>query len=841
MRKVLKSFVALFVIATMLLSMACVSFAADVTASSGEIVLSTNGVEEFTFGGESYTGVAVTVRAEIPDDFFLGWNEGRIFYDSSAFNYVGAEILDYTDDWDDTYSWPLAPTPNAYPEENLVKTGLGAYDVYPYNSQDMMVLYFAVNGDVADYSEQTFEFTPGGELIAADTDEPTTMPTTLTGASVTFPEAAPEVYTITYVIDGVTVGTQEYEVGAAVTAIDAPAKEGFTFDGWVGVPATMPAENITVTGSYTEIPVVEPENTCGANAYWALEDGVLSITGTGAIKNYTSSDVAPWEESAAEITELNIAEGITAIGNRAFMKLAAVEEITIPSTVTKIGNYAFLNSAGIKTVNISGGAILGSNSFNGCSALTTVNYTGSVDQYKAAIAATGDSNLEFLRANATITDGDVVSKAGMSIYATWIFNGADNSLEIGNCPNVSARDMLNFKNEAAVPWAEYLDVITKVTVRDVALIGSRTMFSSASVKELDANSETIKRINSWAFFNATALESVKLPASIEALGTGAFYGNPLTSVVSAATKAQYDAIIFAKTNDAFKRTTVTLADAVQGFHSAASSAQTINWYLVGDTLTVTGTGNMAGKDSASAQPWYPYKDQIKNVVIEEGITQIGKYAFGDLTNVEEIVIPSTVTNVQAAAFIRMSGLKKVTLSPGIATLGTNSFKDCTALAEVNFLGKKAEYDTMTIGGGNDPFKKATLATDENTYLGKGVIGSTITWSLTDTGVLRVMGTGALPNYSSSNRPPWYELKSSITSVIVSEGITKIGNQAFAAATNLTTIDLPVSVTSIGTNVVLNTALTTVNYAGTAGQYAAITIGTGSGNNALRDATVNYAQ
>ena len=57
-------------------------------------------------------------------------------------------------------------------------------------------------------------------------------------------------YTITYMIDGAVVSEQTVEYGAMVTAPAAPEKTGHTFKGWTNVPTTMPAENFTVTGAY---------------------------------------------------------------------------------------------------------------------------------------------------------------------------------------------------------------------------------------------------------------------------------------------------------------------------------------------------------------------------------------------------------------------------------------------------------------------------------------------------------------------------------------------------------------------------------------------------------------
>lgn len=58
-------------------------------------------------------------------------------------------------------------------------------------------------------------------------------------------------YTVTYIVDGEEYTTQTYNFAQAITAVEKPEKEGYTFSGWKNVPSTMPAQNITVEGSFS--------------------------------------------------------------------------------------------------------------------------------------------------------------------------------------------------------------------------------------------------------------------------------------------------------------------------------------------------------------------------------------------------------------------------------------------------------------------------------------------------------------------------------------------------------------------------------------------------------------
>lgn len=80
----------------------------------------------------------------------------------------------------------------------------------------------------------------------------------------------------------------------------------------------------------------------------------------------------------------------------------------------------------------------------------------------------------------------------------------------------------------------------------------------------------------------------------------------------------------------------------------------------------------------------------------------------------------------------------------------------------------------------------------------GKCGDQVQWALTDEGKnLTISGTGAMYNYDSSNLPPWYNVRSSITKIEVAAGVTAIGNYAFFGHEALKNVSLPAGLTSIG--------------------------------------------
>lgn len=75
--------------------------------------------------------------------------------------------------------------------------------------------------------------------------------------------------------------------------------------------------------------------------YEISSEGVLKIGGKGVMKDYSTSDKAPWSKKVSEITSIEIGEGVTSIGDYAFYGLSNVETVTIPTKMSRIGVNAF--------------------------------------------------------------------------------------------------------------------------------------------------------------------------------------------------------------------------------------------------------------------------------------------------------------------------------------------------------------------------------------------------------------------------------------------------------------------------------------------------------------------
>lgn len=91
--------------------------------------------------------------------------------------------------------------------------------------------------------------------------------------------------------------------------------------------------------------------TCGTSVNWTFDTdtGVLTISGTGAMDNYSSTNY-PWANHRGKITSLYIESGVTSIGERTCVSCSALTSIVISDSVTSIGMYAFQNCTALTSI-----------------------------------------------------------------------------------------------------------------------------------------------------------------------------------------------------------------------------------------------------------------------------------------------------------------------------------------------------------------------------------------------------------------------------------------------------------------------------------------------------------
>ena len=113
-----------------------------------------------------------------------------------------------------------------------------------------------------------------------------------------------------------------------------------------------------------------------------------------------------------------------------------------------------------------------------------------------------------------------------------------------------------------------------------------------------------------------------------------------------------------------------------------NNGDNLTWILDDEgVLTISGTGAMANL-KFKGSPWYANKDKIESVVIEDGVTSIGMYAFGDCSSLASIKLPNSISSIGNAAFSNCSSLASITLPNSISSIGGTAFYYCSSLTSI---------------------------------------------------------------------------------------------------------------------------------------------------------------
>jgi len=209
-------------------------------------------------------------------------------------------------------------------------------------------------------------------------------------------------------------------------------------------------------------------------------------------------------------------------------------------------------------------------------------------------------------------------------------------------------------------------------------------------------------------------------------------------------------------------------------------------------LTISGEGEMEDYSAIgyAYDNWIttaPWQNRASKLIIQEGVTSIGGYAFYNCGALKSVTIPDSVTSIGGYAFNGCTGLTSVTIPNSVTNIGGYAFNGCTGLTCVTI------PDSVTSIGGGAFFGCTGLT--EIYYNAKSVEGSSSAFNGVGTssgGIRAVIGDSVelIPAYLFSGC-------TGLTSVTIGNSVTSIGGGAFSGCTGLSSVTIPDSVTSIG--------------------------------------------
>ena len=271
---------------------------------------------------------------------------------------------------------------------------------------------------------------------------------------------------------------------------------------------------------------------------WDLSsDGTLTVTGSGAMPDFTYESRAPWFSYADSIKSVVIGEGITSIGDLAFYRCAFITSISFSKTVTKIGSYAFSDCTSLTivrlTVNIT---IIDVYAFYNCTSLETV-------EFPSGTAGTSGTQPRLTKIADYAFCGCVKLKYvyipyGVTTIGNYAFSNCTSLInvqfpttltEIGahafeNCVSITYIDITI--NILIIRYHAFYGCTALTSVKfpsGTKVISDHVLANCTSLTNIYIPDSVIK-IEDGAFENCTALTNITIPKNVEEIGDGILDG-----------------------------------------------------------------------------------------------------------------------------------------------------------------------------------------------------------------------------------------------------------------------------------------------------------------------------
>jgi len=183
----------------------------------------------------------------------------------------------------------------------------------------------------------------------------------------------------------------------------------------------------------------------------------------------------------------------------------------------------------------------------------------------------------------------------------------------------------------------------------------------------------------------------------------------------------------------------------------------------GDTLTVSGKGAMADYCFECETPWERFRTTTTNLVIDAGVTAIGKTAFMGFIGLTSVTIPNSVKVIRDDAFGSCTTLTSVNMPNSVNTIGWGAFAGCTNLPSITIpsgvvnINEKAFFQS-------DSLASINVAADNPKYS-------------SEDGVLFNKNKTALIVYPQNKKGAY----------TIPESVTKLGEIAFKRCDGLTSL------------------------------------------------------
>lgn len=495
-----------------------------------------------------------------------------------------------------------------------------------------------------------------------------------------------------------------------------------------------------------------------------------------AYSNYVGD--AKFYLNGKEITDLVIPDGVSAIGNYTFAGWKSLKSVKIPASVRSIGNYAFSST---NLTNVTCAADLGNGVFGGCKSLTDITLLEGVTTI-GQWAFDDCENLKTMYLPASLKDIGFAAFEGCinltNIHVADLAAFCESTYNFTSALKGPDGPLKLFVGETEVKDLVVPAGVTKITcsLYKFKELTSVTIPSSVtSITTVFPNSLTavhISDLKAWCnislslninplfkayhlFLNGEEVHDLVIPDGVTDIKDYAFYScESLTSVTLPEGLSSIGKNAFAKCSG---MTSVTIPSTVTRCADRAfSDCNNLNAVHINNVAAWCKTSFVAHTSNPLyyAKHLYMNGQEVKALVIPEGVTSIGAFAF-DCTEITSVTIPTTLKSMGKYAFNGNTGLTAVHI------------KDLAAWCQI-------EYEE-----GDSYYAANPLMTAKHLYLN----GQEVTDLVIPEGVTSING--------------WtFYFCESLTSINIGNSVTSIGKNAFSNCSNVRTITIGSAVKSI---------------------------------------------
>ena len=416
--------------------------------------------------------------------------------------------------------------------------------------------------------------------------------------------------------------------------------------------------------------------------------------------------------SCFALTEIEFPEGLETIGDGVLYHCLSLTSVVIPASVTEMGDRPFSGDWALKTVEIKGNVPrLSNRSFHECDALQEVLITGSVE----TIGEDAFMDLDSLER--------VQIASGLKTIGKRAFRLCDNLTTVSLPDGVTSIGEEAFKDCGSLTTINLPDSITTIGANafngtkltgplnipsSLVSLGDNAFNGCGGITGTLLFPGALENISKNAFAGCTGVEEIILPRGVLFIGDGAFnncsgvqrlwltnsiktIGASALSGMKSLKKIYFSGSLWdwdtgIQWADDRGYSNFPVGPTLNGETASGSCGESLTWSLnsAGD-LTISGTGDMASFIATGA-PWAEYRNQVKLVILGQGVTSIGSSAFQDCENLETVSLPGSLTALGEAAFLRCEKLTNVSLPISLKSVGEDCFTGCEKLVLLDLTG-----------------------------------------------------------------------------------------------------------------------------------------------------------